>query len=512
MPAKIEGVSIAGSGGAVVHRGRLTVVIGEATTPFAGDSEIPTATLRVTDELAAGGTWSFEEVATTLQNLVVDYAPPGLAALLELDDEPMLFLFDQGQAIELDTAGAIKTEHQGEGRASWTTRIVTGPSVRIGLRGAPNSKGWSVLRGGAVLGSTALIQLATAPTGAMQPGIFQPVSDDRSDNHLEPDAGDDHMDSNNHLDPVTPAMAGDEPAPGIPNENPFTSPPTLAIDPSEIGATRFDPHRPATAPSFDPPPAHPPAQTPDNTPSSAKPVFAFETGQVDSPPHPPGPTGPPIDAPPPPGFAGDPPPPPAGLDNPAPSMGFEPPPAGLSDLPPPPSSFDDATTSPGGDDTALPPGLSDMPGPEQGPDQNQDPPGPDGPPDATPTPGPSDYDPAATVVPVGYLIDEANDLQVPLTATTIIGSNPGEDREAAAGFAGMITVDDPNLRAVHVRLRIDGNNVTAEDTVGGGSWIQTGTESPVALTLMARTLNDGDVLRVGAYAYTFRDPLNHAGA
>lgn len=113
--------------------------------------------------------------------------------------------------------------------------------------------------------------------------------------------------------------------------------------------------------------------------------------------------------------------------------------------------------------------------------------------------------------PVGYLVDEADSIQIPITATTIIGSNPSQDPEAASGTAGMITIDDPDLAPVQVRIRIAGLEVTAEDVAGGGTWIQAPGETPTALTSDRRTLRDGDELRVGGCAYVYRRQPGQAG-
>lgn len=106
--------------------------------------------------------------------------------------------------------------------------------------------------------------------------------------------------------------------------------------------------------------------------------------------------------------------------------------------------------------------------------------------------------------PIGFLFDDVNQFQIPITATTIIGSNPIEDPDAAAGIAGMITIEDPSLAPVQVRIKINGSQVTAEDAAGGGSWIAEPGRPSAPLSLVARVLNDGDIIHVGTQSYTYR--------
>jgi hypothetical protein len=103
----------------------------------------------------------------------------------------------------------------------------------------------------------------------------------------------------------------------------------------------------------------------------------------------------------------------------------------------------------------------------------------------------------------GYLYDDINQFEIPVTATTVIGSNPVKDPEAAAGYAGMITIDDPSLAEIQVRIKISASSVTAEDVAGGGSWVTAPGQAPTPLPSIARTLNEGDIIHIGPQSYTF---------
>ena len=166
MSGTDDGAMIAGTTGAIVRRGRLTVVIGDPGRAFDADDSLPQATRAAVESLAQDEAWTFEAVAAALHQLVVDYNPPGVAAFLDLDEDPMVFLFDRGEATELDEEASPDagghTSHEADGRSGWTTKIVIGPQVRLQLRGAPAPGGWAFLRDGAVAGAAALTHVSTA--------------------------------------------------------------------------------------------------------------------------------------------------------------------------------------------------------------------------------------------------------------------------------------------------------------------------------------------------------------
>ncbi|MCP5035359.1 MAG: hypothetical protein GY939_26470 [Actinomycetia bacterium] len=675
-----NGVLIAGANGAVIRRGRLTVVVGNPTEAFTASNPLPGATLEAADRLAAADTWTFEEVAGALHQLVVEYNPLGVAAFIDLDDDPMLFLFDQGEGNELEADGKARdrghTQHRAEGRSGWTTTIVSGPIIRIGLKGAPPPDGWALLREGAVSGTSALARVSMAETPLARPaappivaseagsgpvpepepmaeptdaepeptdagpepeptdagsgsgpeldlaatvaftpdfarGLGDPDTDEDSGS-IEAEADSDNLDQAVASDAADsdevaeaeqaePKADGDDEGPepvqsvGAPDLRSKAGPggdleallspdlaenhdeaaevnlgaaanATVVIDPSQIGISRFDrehasadasvndggpgvppppvasadiapvpglaPPPPGLAPPFDGPPADaglPPGLAPPPGPGSLSDGPAPDSEPPpDSPPPPPGlgsfdappPPGHEPDAMPPPGlgsFDAPPPPDPAPDQGPTPVSDLAPPPPSLTppeagpppgsapfDAPPPPGLAPppDGTPPPG-----PPPPLGALPPPPGGPGpaggRLPPPPPPSGWP-APPDPSPQPLSDSPSDQPIGFLFDDINQFQIPITATTIIGSNPSEDPDAAAGIAGMITIEDPSLAPVQVRIRINGSQVTAEDAAGGGSWIAEPGQPSAPLTLVARVLNDGDAIHVGSQNYTYR--------
>lgn len=136
----------------------------------------------------------------------------------------------------------------------------------------------------------------------------------------------------------------------------------------------------------------------------------------------------------------------------------------------------------------------------------------DGPGAASPPPPTSLYpagpppDAETTTEPQGYLVDELNNIQIPITATTIVGSDPTQDPEAASGIAAMITLDDPAVSSVQLRITIDGSTTSVEDVAGGTSWIQApgGPMSP--MTGGPKALEHGHILRLGSRTFVFHLP------
>jgi hypothetical protein len=68
----------------------------------------------------------------------------------------------------------------------------------------------------------------------------------------------------------------------------------------------------------------------------------------------------------------------------------------------------------------------------------------------------------------------------------------------------MITIDDPSVHEVHVRIKVTGHEVTAEDAGFGGSWVQTDGGPMKMLTPDGERLLPGCQLRVGTRVLLFR--------
>ncbi|MGB5758451.1 MAG: hypothetical protein WBM50_16170, partial [Acidimicrobiales bacterium] len=122
LPARSGGAAQLLPGDAiVVHRTPLTVVV-------AVDGEHATVAPVVTamvDHLIESGQWSFGPVAEALQSFVVSHQPVGVAAVLDVEPDPIAFLFDRAVVFEpTDT-------HRGDGRSGWTTVFVSGPQVVV---------------------------------------------------------------------------------------------------------------------------------------------------------------------------------------------------------------------------------------------------------------------------------------------------------------------------------------------------------------------------------------------
>ncbi|MEL7157070.1 MAG: hypothetical protein AAFN30_10770, partial [Actinomycetota bacterium] len=385
MPDRDHGAAIGGTTGAVARRDRLTVIVGNGATAFPPDSQTPAAVMAAVDALAEDSAWTFEAVAAALHQLVVDHRPAGVAALLDIDDDPMVFLFDTGEAGEFadeaDLDGEAHTSHQGEGRLGWTTKIVSGPVIRLGLAGSEGSTGWSTLQHGLVVGAAAVERLGmTASAGdtaapSAAPAIEHAAAVSEADPASDP-AGPD--DAPQPAAVGTPTDSGETPTPEGP-----TPGATVAVDVSQIGASRLDENGARAVPDPVPQPLVGSAPPPPGAPAGAAPPPGTPVGAAPPPgpgaPQPGAPAGaapPPGPGAPPPGAAppgvGGPPPaaPPPGLGDPAPS-------------PPPGPGSPGSAPPPGQPAPAPPPGLGGGPGaPHAGQPEAASPP-----PGAPPAPG-----------------------------------------------------------------------------------------------------------------------------
>ncbi|MDH4075410.1 MAG: hypothetical protein OEW29_05685, partial [Acidimicrobiia bacterium] len=156
-----QGAVVGAGNGAVVRAGRLTIVIGPASGPFPPDSPVPTAALAAADRLDREQAWDFDRVASALHQLVIEFDPQGVAALLDSGPEPMIFLFDRADALERGPGSGPNSQrrHSASGRAGWTTEVVMGPVVHLSLREAPAAPSWARLRSGLVAGASVTVTL-----------------------------------------------------------------------------------------------------------------------------------------------------------------------------------------------------------------------------------------------------------------------------------------------------------------------------------------------------------------
>ncbi len=143
----------------VIHRKPLTVIVAVENS-VRGDSARAMSAL--VDKLIDDEQFEFGPVAGALQDFVVERQPAGVAALLDIAPEPILFLFDDATAI----AGG--ETHSGVGRSGWTTAFATANS-RVELAAGQNpdgddsaDHGWTQLREGTVGGGSVVVT-AQAP-------------------------------------------------------------------------------------------------------------------------------------------------------------------------------------------------------------------------------------------------------------------------------------------------------------------------------------------------------------
>jgi hypothetical protein len=140
--------------GVVVHRAPLTVALSPATGDGGPEAAHLTALVdRLVEEHAE---LDFAPVAAGLQDFVVAYQPLGVAAVLDLSPEPIVFLFDRAVATN------AQVTHRGDGRANWTTDFVAGDSVTLSVAADDSAPGWARLLGGTVQAAGAVVPLLGA--------------------------------------------------------------------------------------------------------------------------------------------------------------------------------------------------------------------------------------------------------------------------------------------------------------------------------------------------------------
>jgi hypothetical protein len=86
----------------------------------------------------------------------------------------------------------------------------------------------------------------------------------------------------------------------------------------------------------------------------------------------------------------------------------------------------------------------------------------------------------------------------------VIGADPASDAEVVIGAAAMIAIDDPSVHEVHVRIKVSGHEVTAEDAGFGDSWVQAEGGPMTMLDTAGERLLPGAQLRVGRRVLLFR--------
>ncbi|MEM7339808.1 MAG: FHA domain-containing protein [Actinomycetota bacterium] len=489
-----DGALIAGAEGAVLVSGPLVVVIGR--TQYAPTSAVPRALTEAVARLEEAGAWTFDATAAALQDLVIEHNPPGVAALLRLDDDALVFLFDQASAAELGAInGTPGQTHTGSGRTGWTTVIAESSHLELRVTTADQrastsddtETGWAVLEQGVVPGSLARCATASPTSGAAP-----------SSSATAP-AGDAPAPAVNGLlgspvgsPPPAAAPPSVSPPPAAAPPPPSGQPPVAA--PSALAGPGAAPPA-ASPPGGAPPPGGPPAAAPPaaSPPPGGPPVGAPSSSPA-PPPGAPSPLGPPPSIGPPPAASPGAPPagPPPGNAPPPPGLGTPPPPGGSGlPTPPPPAAGVGAPPPPGAPAHLPPPG---------GPSPSPLPPPPGVSPATPPAPGAG---PGAGA-PVGYLNEPDHGLHLPLTVTTVIGSDPRNERDVVSGVAAMLTIDDPRLNGAHVKIGVIGASVTVEDLSGGGTWVQApgGPMSPLGSG--PQPLQDGTILRLGARNLVFR--------
>jgi hypothetical protein len=75
----------------------------------------------------------------------------------------------------------------------------------------------------------------------------------------------------------------------------------------------------------------------------------------------------------------------------------------------------------------------------------------------------------------------------------------------------MITVDDPGIDEVQVRIRVSGSTITAENTGGPFAWIQEPGGPMIGLTDAPHPLEHGSQLWLGTQTFSFRAEASSAG-
>lgn len=245
----------------VVHHKPLTVVISAAGST----AELAPHATEIVDTLAAAGTWEFGPVAEALQGLVVSHQPSGVAALLDIKPDPIIFLFDEAHAIEGSET------HSGSGRSDWNTIFATADDVTllVGSSASAPPVEWSQLQAGTVPGLGARAKIvafasavpgdnqkpmpAEAPTGPDPEPDADPGPDMNADADAdsEPDANTDgDGDGDQSLDRETetasrPVFVSDTPAPNRDqvgsepsSENEFSAPPPGLGDLRPVGSAQ----------------------------------------------------------------------------------------------------------------------------------------------------------------------------------------------------------------------------------------------------------------------------------
>lgn len=260
MPRSITmnaGASIIPGSGSVVKSGPLTLVL-------AGRSGVGAAALTILDGLASTNSWGFDEVSGALHQIVVDNEPTGVAAVLQIDGEAILFAFDRAEA----KAGDVTVK--GQGRDGWSTGLAESSPVELRLGSVPFSSPSDdiELRAGRVEAAGAIVPVVVPPTKDQPPAETPPPPTpvvQTTPAVTDPAELSSMFDSS----PPPPASTGPAPippapeisgAPPMPPPGNFTAPPPPPPPPV-----------PGQIPPMPPPGAFPPPPPPPPDPESGTP-------------------------------------------------------------------------------------------------------------------------------------------------------------------------------------------------------------------------------------------------
>jgi len=292
------GASIIPGSGSVVKSGPLTLVL-------AGRSGVGAAALTILDGLASTNSWGFDEVSGALHQIVVDNDPSGVAAVLQIDDEAILFAFDRAEA----KAGDATVK--GQGRDGWVTGLAESSPVELRLGSVPFSSPSDdiELRAGRVEAAGAIVPVVVPPTKAQPPAGAPPppIPVAQTTPAVTDPAELSSMFDNSPPPPASSGPAPIPPAPDISGAPPMPPPGNFTPPPPPPPPPQAQPPVPGQIPPM-PPPGTPPGPPPI---PAAEPPPPPPPGTF-TPPPPPPPSDPDVGAPPPIPPPPPPPPPPPG--------------------------------------------------------------------------------------------------------------------------------------------------------------------------------------------------------
>jgi hypothetical protein len=102
------------------------------------------------------------------------------------------------------------------------------------------------------------------------------------------------------------------------------------------------------------------------------------------------------------------------------------------------------------------------------------------------------------------LVDLGSGVEHAIAGMIVLGADPGRDPEVAVGAATMITVGDPGIDEVQVRIRLSGSSITAEGVSSAGSWVQELDGPMIPLTESPQEVGSGWKLWLGTKVFELR--------